>query len=242
MEWCYNSPYDTEYLMHYGTNGMKWGIRRYQYKDGTLTPEGRIRYRVTDTGDIVKRDRKEIKQIRKDIQAEKAEAKRQRRLQVEQEKTDEKKARLLKEKNPADIFENKDLFTDQELLAVYNRMNLERNVSSLVPKEKEKTYSDAVDRLAKNVGSTANLIKKGSEFYNSVAEIANAAGADLPVVGKERKEPESAKQKEVKRLKEENEHLTAITNNYKLKKGYKNDATLTPDETEELLRKLRNAY
>lgn len=32
------------YLCHYGVLGMKWGIRRYQNKDGTLTSEGRHRY------------------------------------------------------------------------------------------------------------------------------------------------------------------------------------------------------
>lgn len=37
--------YDNE-LKHYGTLGMRWGIRRYQNPDGSLTPEGRIRYGV----------------------------------------------------------------------------------------------------------------------------------------------------------------------------------------------------
>ena len=32
------------YLIHAGVLGMKWGIRRYQNKDGTLTPEGKLRY------------------------------------------------------------------------------------------------------------------------------------------------------------------------------------------------------
>ncbi len=32
------------YLMHYGITGQKWGERRYQYDDGRLTPEGKIRY------------------------------------------------------------------------------------------------------------------------------------------------------------------------------------------------------
>lgn len=31
------------YLSHHGIKGMKWGVRRYQNKDGTLTPEGRRR-------------------------------------------------------------------------------------------------------------------------------------------------------------------------------------------------------
>lgn len=31
-------------LLHYGIKGMKWGVRRYQNKDGTLTAKGKARY------------------------------------------------------------------------------------------------------------------------------------------------------------------------------------------------------
>ena len=31
-------------LYHHGVKGQRWGIRRYQNKDGSLTPQGKIRY------------------------------------------------------------------------------------------------------------------------------------------------------------------------------------------------------
>lgn len=36
--------YDYSFLCHYGIKGMKWGIRRYQNPDGSLTAEGIQRY------------------------------------------------------------------------------------------------------------------------------------------------------------------------------------------------------
>lgn len=37
--------YLPEELKHYGILGQKWGVRRFENENGTLTPEGKERYR-----------------------------------------------------------------------------------------------------------------------------------------------------------------------------------------------------
>ena len=57
----YRPPYENE-LMHYGVLGQKWGVRRYQNPDGTLTAEGKKRY-YTDNGELTESGKKGFKSV-----------------------------------------------------------------------------------------------------------------------------------------------------------------------------------
>jgi len=61
----YRIQYSNE-LYHYGITGQKWGIRRYQNEDGSLTPEGKKRY-----GKLVKYYEDSVNKSRKVYQNEK---------------------------------------------------------------------------------------------------------------------------------------------------------------------------
>ena len=37
-------PVYSDELLHYQVKGARWGVRRWQNLDGSLTPEGRIHY------------------------------------------------------------------------------------------------------------------------------------------------------------------------------------------------------
>lgn len=57
-------------LQHWGIKGMRWGHRRYQNKDGSLTPAGRKRYDDDDGDDSPYK--KQYEAVRREIAAERA--------------------------------------------------------------------------------------------------------------------------------------------------------------------------
>lgn len=110
--------YDVYNMYHSGILGMHWGIRRYQYKDGSLTPEGRKRYAKLE---------KRLSKTKNEKKASKIQAELDRLSgKMKEEKASEKK------------FDLKSL-SDTDLNTMLNRMQMEKRYYELAADLAEKT-------------------------------------------------------------------------------------------------------
>jgi hypothetical protein len=133
---------ENSYITHHGVKGQKWGVRRFQNKDGSLTLLGRRR----------------VKKVEK---AEAAKAKQKAQEERDKETTEQKRARLLKSSNAKELYENRHLLTTQELNERLQRIDTERRLGEVASKGEK----SRVDKITDKLGKFVNLGKKVNEVY-----------------------------------------------------------------------------
>lgn len=143
-------------LMHWGIKGMKWGVRRYQNKDGSLTPAGKKRYdkemaKLKEEEKIVKN------KLRTQAKLNKLDEKRK---EIEALKSGKPIAKSTKQHSKPSV---KDM-SDEELRQTVNRLLMEQQYAKLNPQQVsagqkfvKKVMNDVVAPAATEVGK--NVLK-----------------------------------------------------------------------------------
>ena len=126
--WTYNySNYEPE-LCHHGIKGQKWGIRRFQNKDGTLTKAGKDRY-----ADDIERVKREIRQAKFDPRKVGKERARIKTDELEEyrdrSKMESRSSISKREQKLIDKYKSAGMTEDQAKLQAYRRARAEKTVA-----------------------------------------------------------------------------------------------------------------
>ena len=195
-------------LYHHGIKNMKWGIRRFQNKDGSLTPAGKKRYdkEVAKLKAEKKKLRNEIsvqkkadklKQLEKErdvLKAQSKNLKKNSKTTTQEDKQaetiEQKRERLLKSTDAKELYENRALLTKNELDERINRIDTEAKLKSKIVVEKQKTgrdkFNERMSKATDTIGNAVALYQKVDNAYSTISKssigkvVAKKLGIETP--------------------------------------------------------------
>ena len=178
---------DSSYLEHHGIRGQRWGVRRFQNRDGSLTNAGRKRLGYATKG--------AVQTVGKAFKAgAKAGGSAVKAVKAHHEKKEAEKLQKKKEKvskTRLGVMANKDLFTNEEIRKLNERFKLEDEMK-MATLQKGVEIAKAVGTIAQNVGTVAKTYEDVTG--QSLSPIKRKAAEEKAIQDKEDRERRIARE------------------------------------------------
>lgn len=168
-------------LTHYGVLGMKWGVRRYQNKDGTLTNKGRSRLLEAAR----KYESKANTSVATNYFAKSRKAKltqKAKDARYEVKKSDLLKARKSKESEESKLKQKRTVkdMTDSELREKINRLQMEKQLKDLTKSDEQIRSSKGkefvmgvLEQSGKNIATQTVTYLMGKAVNKTIGKMIN---------------------------------------------------------------------
>lgn len=188
-----------EYLEHHGVKGQRWGVRKRRKTSGGKRFSGSKTNSDSSASAAIQslRNKRNAQKIAR-FKAKEAKAKEQLKVTTAKNKAkaaeanlkaakknkattvnseelqkmtvDEQKQAILKQRSGKALYKNADLFTTDELAAAARRLQLEKTLREIDPKQKSKgeQYLDKAKKLNDTMNMVTNTIESGAKLYQTI--------------------------------------------------------------------------
>lgn len=188
-----------EYLEHHGVKGQRWGVRKKRVTSGGKRFSGSKTNSGSSASAAIQslRNKRNAQKIAR-FKAKEAKAKEQLKVTTAKNKAkaaeanlkaakknkattvnseelqkmtvDEQKQAILKQRSGKALYKNADLFTTDELAAAARRLQLEKTLREIDPKQKSKgeQYLDKAKKLNDTMNTVTNTIESGAKLYQTI--------------------------------------------------------------------------
>ena len=214
------------YLAHHGIKGQKWGLRRYQNSDGSLTEEGRKHYGVGPERNSkeeralrAKAERAERKAVAKAAKAEKKAAKKAEKTALKKAKSREEKMEFIRD-HPKQIYRFRKELSEEDLKELMSKIEFDRKVKDIRDSEVQRGW-DKMKQISNNLGTVKSLGENVKGLFNLSLDLSNwlvdngkASGTRQVKLGEkpEKKEEDRSKYEKIVRTGTKEEVLANLGN------------------------------
>lgn len=161
MKWIIHSDISDDTLEHFGILGMKWGVRRFQNKNGSYTEAGRKRYNKGADTEEKQKPQKTPEEIARDKSTKKSD-------QVRSHS---------ESKNLKDI-------SDEDLQKMIRRLELEKRYSELTTPKETKKVNKGKEFITGVLTQSARAVAVAGATYVMGKALNKALGVDVVNVAK----------------------------------------------------------